>query len=461
MMGLAEEDKAQRQQEEASAVLRVLRLPLLRSALQSVTLAYAGVKGQHPLLELMGGVAEVGVRSVSHEAMRRATAVLQSLEPQIEVANTFAHAGLSRLEKNFPILTQSTDEVKERLKDAFFVTLDDMQLWVAGSLEGALVQLEHLTNAAREVLQHLQDSQLGRAAASGLDDMLRRLEDATVHYLPLPPTLRLECEMRVQQLEDEDDEDEPSLWMRVQSLLLHLSLQLYHRINKDRDQLQEAVRTLVDAAVKVGLGQVLALVGDLLLYLHSFMVMLVYRAGGLRAMTLKRVRSQAGMLAQLSPVRQVWRLPIQIQHLLRDLQELSKLVLQLVINVTPLYNMLQQPSDQEVEDFLNKEDFSSSGSSRRSSAHSLFLKAMDGRPRRRRSLNSLATGGSGGRQSPDPPDGRSSLKDPATPEAEGSTVPSHDELLLSPLQEFISQSQKAFEYLSPNEPSGSANDPFL
>lgn len=43
---------------------------------------YSGVKGRYRLLGLMGGMAEVGVRSFSQEAMRRATPLLQSLEPQ-------------------------------------------------------------------------------------------------------------------------------------------------------------------------------------------------------------------------------------------------------------------------------------------------------------------------------------------------------------------------------------------
>lgn len=54
--------------------------------------------------------------------------------------------------------------------------------------------------------------------------------------------------MRVQEYEDEDDDDEPSLWTRVRSLLLNLSLQLYHRLMKVREQLQRAVRTLGDTA---------------------------------------------------------------------------------------------------------------------------------------------------------------------------------------------------------------------
>lgn len=57
-----------------------------------------------------------------------------------------------------------------------------------------------------------------------------------------------EWELRVQELEDEDDEDEPGLWTRVRSLLLNLSLQLYHRLSKVREQLLGAMASLGAAA---------------------------------------------------------------------------------------------------------------------------------------------------------------------------------------------------------------------
>lgn len=130
------------------------------------------------------------------------------------MANSFALVGLDRLERNFPIVNQSTDEVGPtssfvqandpkanvtcggclqvmgHLKDALLVTLDDVQLWVVDGLDGALDQLERLSDVARAAAHQLQVSQVGRAATSGLDDVLSRLEDATAYYLPLPPTLR-------------------------------------------------------------------------------------------------------------------------------------------------------------------------------------------------------------------------------------------------------------------------------
>ncbi|KAM8870301.1 perilipin 6 isoform 5-T15 [Spinachia spinachia] len=497
-MGFGEGEMSERHHHETSAVLRVSSLPLVNSALQSMTSAYLEVKGRYPLLRLMGGVAEVGVRSVSQVAMTRATPFLQSLEPQstcvlvalllhwyryfssyldsvlsVEVANSFVLFGLDRLEKNFPILNQSTEEVINllltigiacddvltdscdhrqvlgHLKDAFFLTLDDVQLWLLDGLDAALHQLERLSAAPRSAVRLLRESPAGQATAGGLEEVLTRLEDASAYYLPLPPTLRRQWEMKVQEYEDED-EDEPSVWTRVRSLLLNLSLQLYHRLMKVREQLQGAMTRLEAGADKVGLGRILELAGELLQQLLRLLVALMYRAEGLWELTLREVRGQAAKLTELLPVQRIRELPVQIQQLLGDLQELAKILVQLVINATPLYNLLQQPSAQEVEDFLNQEEAAADSSSRRGSASSLFLKAMDGRPRRR----SLYSRAARSPQNPDPPNGRrrSSLKDLLG--GEDLLVvprrPSATELLLAPLKQFVAQSQKAFEYLSPS-----------
>ncbi|XP_077455156.1 perilipin 6 [Stigmatopora argus] len=456
-MGFGErDDMSSRHNHEMSAMVRVSHLPLFRSALQSVTSVYSEAKCRYPLLGLVGDVAEVGVRNASMAALSGATPLMQTLRPQIEVANSFALVGLDQLERTFPILHQSTDEVVGHLKDAFFLTLDDVQLWVVDGLDGAMDQMERLTHSAWTVVRQLQDSQVGRAASSGLDDVLNRLENATAYYLPLPPTLRREWEMRVLEYEDEDDDDEPSMWTRVRSLLLSISLQLYHRLAKIQEQLRDASRALGDAVRVTGLGAVLDLLGDLLQYLQRLLVALVYRTESLRELGLGQIREQATMLVEMRPVQQIRELPIQVQQQLKDLRELSKILLQLVVNATPLYKMLQQPSVKEVEEFLSQEDFRAEGSSRRSSANNLFLKAMDGRPRRRTSLFSRALRSPG----PEPaPSGRrrSSLKQdseadglPVPADGAGARRPSAAELLLSPLKQFVSQSQKAFEYLNPN-----------
>uniref|UniRef100_A0A8C7G672 Mediator of DNA damage checkpoint protein 1-like n=2 Tax=Oncorhynchus kisutch TaxID=8019 RepID=A0A8C7G672_ONCKI len=360
------------------------------------------VKGRYPLLGVVGGVAEIGVRNASQAAIFRATPLLLSLEPQIEVVNNYACMGLDQLEKNFPVLHQSTEEVLGHLKDAFFLTLDDMQLRVNDELDGMQGRWDKLTDATWYYLLALQESQLGQIATSGLDDILTRSEEAMAKYMPLTPTLRLEWERRTQQYEDEDGEDEPGLWTRFRGLLLCLSLQLYHRLLKLRNRLEQAMGMLQDATERIGLSRLLEVVGSVLQRLQLLYVYQVLRLEVVRRLALDQLKAQVRVLAELGPVKQLLGLPAQVQVVVADLQELGKILLQLLVNSTPLYNMLQQPSDQDVEDFLNHQESMSSDTTRRSSANSLFLKAMDGRPHKRTSSYARSQRGSTSAPSPAP-----------------------------------------------------------
>eukprot|EP00063_Salmo_salar_P041542 XP_014016377.1 PREDICTED: mediator of DNA damage checkpoint protein 1-like isoform X2 [Salmo salar] len=385
---------------EANAVQRLASLPLFDSALKSVVSVYTDVKGRYPLLGVVGGVAEIGVRNVSQAAILRATPLLLSLEPQIEVVNNYACMGLDQLEKNFPVLHQSTEEVLGSLKDAFFLALDDVQLRVNDELDGMQGRWDKLTDATWYYLLALQESQLGQMATLGLDDILTRSEEAMAKYMPLTATLRLEWERRTQQYEDEDGEDEPGLRTRFRGLLLCLSLQLYHRLLKLRNRLERAMGMLQDATDRMGLSRLLEVVGSMLQMLQLFYVSQVLRLEAMRRLALDQLKAQVRVLAELGPINQLLGLPAQVQLVVADLQELGKILLQLLVNNTPLYNMLQQPSDQDVEGFLNQQESMSSDTTCRSSDSSLFLKAMDGRPHKRKSSYARSQTGSTSAPSP-------------------------------------------------------------
>ncbi|XP_064804246.1 mucin-4-like [Oncorhynchus masou masou] len=387
---------------EANVVQRVASLPLFDSALKTVVSVYTDVKGRYPLLGVVGGVAEIGVRNASQAAILRATPLLLSLEPQIEVVNNYACMGLDQLEKNFPVLHQSTEEVLGHLKDAFFLTLDDVQLRVNDELDGMQGRWDKLTDATWYYILAVQESQLGQMATSGLDDILTRSEEAMAKYMPLTATLRLEWERSTQQYEDEVGEDEPGLWTRFRGLLLCLSLQLYHRLLKLRNRLEQAMGMLQDATERIGLSRLLEVVGSVLQRLQLLYVYQVLRLDIMRRLALDQLKAQVRVLAELGPVKQLLGLPAQVQLVVADLQELGKILLQLLVNSTPLYNMLQQPSDQDVEDFLNHQESMFSDTTRRSSANSLFLKAMDGRPHKRTSSYARSQRGSTSAPSPAP-----------------------------------------------------------
>lgn len=90
----------------------------------------------------------------------------------------------------------------------------------------------------------------------------------------------------------------------------------------------------------MGLTRVLGLMGELLQYLQGLLVALLFRAETFRGAALRGILDRATTLAQLRPVQQVRELPAQIQQVVWDLQELSKILLQLVVNSTPLYHMV-------------------------------------------------------------------------------------------------------------------------
>ena len=90
----------------------------------------------------------------------------------------------------------------------------------------------------------------------------------------------------------------------------------------------------------MGLGQLVDLIGVQLHQLQLFLSALVLQAGALRGLALTQVHAQAGLLAQLDVVGQLRGLPLKASEVLVDLQELTMILLQLLINSTPLYAMV-------------------------------------------------------------------------------------------------------------------------
>ncbi|XP_066538377.1 perilipin 6 [Hoplias malabaricus] len=460
---------------EGSAVTRVVKLPLFSSALQKLAGLYVGVKRRYPLLGIVGAMTELSVHSVSTAASQRAAPLLQRLEPEIKRVNGYALVGVDQLEKNFPILHKSADEVIERLKETFFVRMGDVQSRVNEELDGMVDRWERVLKFTWDMLEAAQASPAGQGLTSGLDELLTRSEEAVDYYLPLPPTLRREWEIKVQTYEDEDgeeddDDTEPRMWTRIRSLLLFLYLQMYHRFLQLKERVDDVLEFLGEAADVVGLTGLLEGVWSLLHLLQSVYTAQVQRAEALQSLLLDQFSMGAQALKELPPVQQLLTLPTQVRTVMDDLLELGQILIQLLINTTPLYDLLQQSSDQNVTSFDLPD-----GASRRSSGNSLFLKAMDGRPRRRRSLyaryrRSSSSGSalnSFPALSPSPAQSsaiadrrKGSLKNNSqlaeSPEQDFPMVSSNmirrrsstRERLFSPIMQFVTQSQRAFEYLS-------------
>ncbi|XP_057196660.1 perilipin 6 isoform X1 [Triplophysa rosa] len=464
---------------EGNVLKRVINLPVVSSALQQASTIYMGVKGRYPLLGFVGGVAELGVLSASTAAMQRAAPYLQNLESEIEAVNSLALLGLEQLEKLFPIILHPTDEVVANLKDAFFSRLDDAQSRVNDELDRVVDRWESLQELSSRLLAVARESAACRVVTAALDELITQSETALAYYLPLPPTLHHEWEIRVQEYEDEDDneeDEEPQMWTRVRSLLLCLYLQLYHRLMNLRERVDSVLQTLGAAAETVGLTQLMEMVASLLQLLLTFYVSRMLHAEEQRSFLMARLASGIQALKGLTPLRQILALPTQVRTLMDDLLELGQILIQLLINTTPLYDLVKKVSDLDATNNPIPDDLPES-SPTRTSANNLFLKAMDGLPRHRRSLYARSRRGSAsgpptspvlspvpmafpanGRKGSLNKDGQSS--GPA--ECDTLPVPTTDmiyrrssatEVLLAPIMQLVTQSQCAFEILSSSSSS--------
>ncbi|XP_026720736.1 perilipin-3-like [Athene cunicularia] len=94
--------------------MRVASLPLVSSAYDMVSTAYASTKESHPYVKSVCDAAEKGVKTLTAAAVSGAQPILTKLEPQISTANEYACKGLDKLEEKLPILQQPPEKVEAR-----------------------------------------------------------------------------------------------------------------------------------------------------------------------------------------------------------------------------------------------------------------------------------------------------------------------------------------------------------
>ncbi|XP_062998723.1 perilipin-1 [Elgaria multicarinata webbii] len=103
---------------ENNALQRVLHIPVVNSACNTLQKTYTTTKEAHPLMALVCGAYERCVQRVTSLAAWSVNPVVQKLEPQVAAANVLACQGLDRLEQRIPALHQPVEKVTSDLKDS-------------------------------------------------------------------------------------------------------------------------------------------------------------------------------------------------------------------------------------------------------------------------------------------------------------------------------------------------------
>uniref|UniRef100_A0A8C6KDG2 Perilipin 1 n=2 Tax=Nothobranchius furzeri TaxID=105023 RepID=A0A8C6KDG2_NOTFU len=168
-----------------SAIDRITKLPVVRSACSTLSDLYKGTKCNHSNLKFLCEALESRMTALSTAAYTRISPALGKLEPQISIANSVACKGLDWLETSFPVLFDLFTQVVVTAKNKIIEIQDVVSIAASGTID--CVQHTVTWVKGRVLLADDGLSLVDRAigvAAVGLDSALTLSEALMDHVLP-------------------------------------------------------------------------------------------------------------------------------------------------------------------------------------------------------------------------------------------------------------------------------------
>ncbi|NWS46178.1 PLIN2 protein, partial [Probosciger aterrimus] len=242
-------------------VSRVVNLPLVSSTCDMVSTAYSTTKDNHPYLKSVCEIAEKGVKTITSVAVTSAMPIIQKLEPQIVVANSYACIGLDKIEERLPILNQPTDKVVASAKgivvgarEAVTTTVSGAKETVAHTITGVMGKTKGAMQESVEMTKSVVNGSINtvlrsrvlQMVSSGVDSALTKSETLVDQYLPLT-----EAELEKEAVKVEGFEtgvQKPSYYIRLGSLSSKFRTRAYQqalkKVNDAKQKSQETISQL-------------------------------------------------------------------------------------------------------------------------------------------------------------------------------------------------------------------------
>ncbi|XP_067409235.1 perilipin-2 isoform X2 [Emydura macquarii macquarii] len=246
---------------QQNVVARVVSLPLVSSTYDMVSTAYVNTKDNHPYLKSVCEIAEKGVKTITAVAMTSAMPILQKLEPQIAVANSYACIGLDKIEERLPILYQPTDKVVANAKDVVVGARDAVTITVTGAkdtvshtITGVMDKTKEAVHDSVEMTKSVVNgsintvlgSRVVQMVSSGVDSALSRSETLVDQYLPLTEEELAKEATKVEGFEV--GVQKPSYYIRLGSLSSKVRTRAYQqaliRVRDAKHRSQETISQL-------------------------------------------------------------------------------------------------------------------------------------------------------------------------------------------------------------------------
>ncbi|CAL8332728.1 unnamed protein product [Lota lota] len=117
-----------------SAVLRLAKIPIVRSACSLLTVYYSDTKCNHPSVKSACSLLESSVISVTSVAYDRFSPVFHKMEPQIVVVNDLTCRGLDWLENTFPMFQKPTEQLTADARSKILEVKDLMSIIGSGTM---------------------------------------------------------------------------------------------------------------------------------------------------------------------------------------------------------------------------------------------------------------------------------------------------------------------------------------
>lgn len=232
-----------------------------------VSSAYINTKDNYPYLKSVCEMAEKGVKTITAVALTSALPIIQKLEPQIAVANSYACIGLDKVEEKLPILYQPTGKVVANAVDAVVGARDVVTTTVTGAKDtvthsisevvdktkGVVLDSVELTKyAVHGSINSVLHSRMVCLVTTGVDSALSKSETLVDQYLPHTEE---ELEKEATNMKGFETRDQkPSYYVRLGSLSSKVRLRAYQQaLNVFRDAKLRSQETISQLSYTVNL----------------------------------------------------------------------------------------------------------------------------------------------------------------------------------------------------------------
>ncbi|RXM34208.1 Perilipin-2 [Acipenser ruthenus] len=246
---------------QQNVVARVANLPLVSSTYDMVSTVYCNTKENHPYIKSVCEVAEKSVKTITSVALTSAMPIIQKLEPQIAIANSFACRSLDKIEEKLPILHQPSEKIVAHAKDAVTGAKDAVTTTVTGAKEtvsftitgvvdktkGAVQESVEMTKAVVSgSVNTVMGSRVVKMVSTGVDTALSKSESLVDMYLPLTEE---ELATEAKNIDGfEVAANKPSYYIRLGSVSTKLRKRAYHqalaKVRDAKQRSQEAISEL-------------------------------------------------------------------------------------------------------------------------------------------------------------------------------------------------------------------------